>query len=106
MSTNHFAVVTHQDGQQITIQLQGDLDLAASGEFRSFMEPLVTDSTNQLTLDLSKLTYIDSTGIGILISIVKVRKAAEAPFFVEHIPSQVQKLFDMTGISKFLTSSQ
>ncbi|MDK8183188.1 STAS domain-containing protein [Paenibacillus sp. UMB4589-SE434] len=106
MSTNQFAVVTHQDGQQITIQLQGDLDLAASGEFRSFMEPLANDSTNQLTLDLSKLTYIDSTGIGILISIVKVRKAAGAPFFVENVPSQVQKLFDMTGISKFLTSSQ
>lgn len=105
MNGKKFNVETNQEGNQLTVFLQGELDLAAASEFRSFMEPLANDGEVSLILDLSKLTYIDSTGIGILISILKARSEMNAPLQVVHIPAQVQKLFDMIGISKFLASN-
>ncbi|MBG9791910.1 anti-sigma F factor antagonist [Paenibacillus dendritiformis] len=103
MNGNKFKVTTQQDQHQVTAHLQGDLDLAAAGEFRSLLESIVNDPALDLTLDLEKLTYIDSTGIGILISVLKLRKEQQAQFRIVHVPQQIQKLFDMTGISKFLT---
>ncbi|RJG25664.1 STAS domain-containing protein [Paenibacillus thiaminolyticus] len=103
MNGNKFNVTMQQDEHQVTVHLQGDLDLAAAGEFRSLLEPIVNDPALDLTLDLQKLTYIDSTGIGILISVLKLRKEQQAQFRIVHVPQQIQKLFDMTGISKFLT---
>ncbi|WP_028594882.1 STAS domain-containing protein [Paenibacillus assamensis] len=100
--SHKFTAVTLNEADGIRVKLQGELDLAAAGEFRTMMEPLAVDPSTRLTLDLSELSYIDSTGIGILISILKVRHAEQAPFFVENVPPHVQKLFDVTGISKFL----
>jgi anti-sigma B factor antagonist len=45
---------------------------------------------------------VDSTGIGILVSVLKARHANNAPFAVEAIPPNIRKLFDMTGITPFL----
>ncbi|UHA74767.1 STAS domain-containing protein [Paenibacillus sp. 481] len=101
--SNRFSVTMHKTENHVVIGLQGDLDLAAAGEFRAHMEPIVNDSTIELTLDLERLTYIDSTGIGILISILKVRHGMQSPFHIINVPQYVQKLFKMTGISKFLT---
>ncbi|WP_195575318.1 STAS domain-containing protein [Paenibacillus sp. 1001270B_150601_E10] len=101
MNGKKFNVTTAVEGTELTVYLQGELDLAAASEFRSYMEPLTSDGDISLTLDLSKLSYIDSTGIGILISILKARKEMNAPFQIVQIPAQVQKLFDMIGISKF-----
>ncbi|GAV13817.1 anti-sigma F factor antagonist [Paenibacillus sp. E194] len=103
MNGKKFAVKTVQQEGQVIVQTCGDLDLAAAKEFRSTMEPIVNDANTELTLDLKELTYIDSTGIGILISILKMRHEQKSAFRIVNVPTHVQKLFDMTGISKFLT---
>lgn len=106
MGTNKFSVMTEKEGNNLSVHLQGELDLAAAGEFRSFMEPIANDESLNLTLDLSKLTYIDSTGIGILISILKIRNANHSMLNVAKVPAHIQRLFDMTGITKFFSTSQ
>ncbi|WP_438349107.1 STAS domain-containing protein [Paenibacillus sp. FA6] len=94
------AQVESSDGA-CTVFLSGELDLSVSPEFRLVMEPLVGDSNVDLIIDLKELKYIDSTGIGILLSILKVRHSMSSKFIVQEVPPQIQKLFDMTGIAKF-----
>lgn len=106
MRTNKFSVITEQDDNNLSVHLQGELDLAAAGEFRVFMEPIANDESINLTLDLAQLTYIDSTGIGILISILKIRNAKQSKLSVANVPAHIQRLFDMTGISKFFSAAQ
>ncbi|MEK0317122.1 STAS domain-containing protein [Cohnella sp. 56] len=87
------------------VRIAGELDLEVASQMRSVMEPLMELSDRKLILNLRDLKYIDSTGIGILISIVKARHSRNAPFGVEEVPSTIQKLFDMTGITPFLAAS-
>ncbi|MGZ9583906.1 STAS domain-containing protein [Paenibacillus marinisediminis] len=101
MDTNTFSAVTVKEETQVRILLQGELDLAAASDFRALIEPIARDISVPLTLNLEKLSYIDSTGIGILISILKVRNSANALLRVEHVPAHIQRLLDMTGISQF-----
>jgi anti-sigma B factor antagonist len=87
-----------------TVFLSGELDLSVAPDFRLVMEPLVGNSEVDLIVNMKDMTYIDSTGIGILLSILKARHGMEARFAVEEVPPQIQKLFDMTGIAKFFQS--
>lgn len=104
MTTNKndkFNARTVSEEGKNTVYLSGELDLSVAPDFRLVMEPLVGDSEVDLAINLKELKYIDSTGIGILLSILKARHSANASFSVEEVPAQIQKLFDMTGIAKF-----
>lgn len=81
----------------------GELDLGTASEFRNTIEPLAAESQLPLTLNLRELTYIDSTGIGILVSVLKIRQASSAPFTLQEVPPKIRRLLDMTGLTKFLT---
>lgn len=89
-----------------TVYLTGELDLSVAPEFRLVMEPLVDSKEQDLIINMKDLKYIDSTGIGILLSVLKARHGMEARFEVQEVPAQIQKLFDMTGIAKFFVSQK
>ncbi|WP_223067780.1 STAS domain-containing protein [Paenibacillus caui] len=109
MNTNKsekFTTATQMDNRTCTVFLNGELDLSVAPDFRQVMEPLVENGDLDLILNLKDLKYIDSTGIGILLSILKVRHGMNAQFYVREVPAQIQKLFDMTGIAKFFASQE
>lgn len=93
-----------QDGV-CTVYLTGELDLSVAPEFRLVMEPLVVNQDQDLIVNMKDLNYIDSTGIGILLSVLKARHG-KGCFEVRDVPTQIQKLFDMTGIAKFFVSQK
>ncbi|AWB45984.1 anti-sigma F factor antagonist [Paenibacillus sp. CAA11] len=109
MNTNKnekFSATTQMQDGACTVFLNGELDLSVAPDFRQVMEPLVGDGNLDLIINLKDLKYIDSTGIGILLSILKVRHGMNAQFYVREVPDQIQKLFEMTGISKFFASQE
>ncbi len=101
-----FQAITETEGSICTVFLSGELDLSVAPDFRLVLEPLVGDKGLDLVINLKDLRYIDSTGIGILLSILKARHGLDVKFTVVEVPSQIQKLFDMTGISKFFAPQE
>lgn len=92
-------------GEANWIYLKGELDLSTAEEFRSIIEPLAQQADKALRLNVQELRYVDSTGLGILISILKMRDAMNAEFSIEEVPPKIKRLFDITGLSKFLPES-
>lgn len=85
------------------LYVEGELDLGTAEEFRSALEPLAADTERPLKLNLRELSYVDSTGIGIFVAALKVRQAAGKGLSVQEVPVKIRRLFDMTGLSRFLT---
>jgi anti-sigma B factor antagonist len=106
MAKNKFTLRTENRENQTIVFVGGEFDLEVATQMRAAMEPLIELADRRLTLNLQDLKYIDSTGIGILISIVKARHARSAPFDVEQVPTHISKLFDMTGITPFLAKAE
>lgn len=104
--SDKFQTTITTESNVCTVYLKGELDLSVAPEFRLVLEPLVGDTSLDLVINLKELKYIDSTGIGILLSILKARHGMDVKFTVEEVPPQIQKLFDMTGIAKFFTSQE
>ncbi|GGF95616.1 STAS domain-containing protein [Paenibacillus abyssi] len=101
--TDKFQLRTETKEGRCIVYVSGEFDLEVAAQMRAAMAPLVELTDRELTLNLRDLKYIDSTGIGILVSVLKARNAKQASFTVEAIPPTIRKLFDMTGITPFLT---
>ncbi|WP_270165213.1 STAS domain-containing protein [Paenibacillus sp. SYP-B4298] len=97
-----FHLRTETTEGKCTVYVSGEFDLEVASQMRAAMAPLIELTDRELILNLKDLQYIDSTGIGILVSVLKARHASQASFSVEAIPPTIRKLFDMTGITPFL----
>lgn len=84
----------------IVIIPEGDMDIYSSSQFRD----LVLDSYNEEKMDLlingEKLEYVDSTGLGALIGILKRVKEDDKKIYLSNIKPNIRKLFDITELDK------
>ncbi|MCD1261205.1 STAS domain-containing protein [Paenibacillus athensensis] len=100
-----FYIFKESDETENKVYLSGELDLFAAPELAATVETLVADEDRALVLDLRELKYIDSTGIGILVSMLKARAGMKRPFHIQHIPNHIRRLLDLTGVGRYLTGS-
>jgi anti-anti-sigma factor len=83
-------------GDDHTLVLSGELDMAAEDE----LETAIVSCANaaQLTLDLSQLTFMDSTGLTLVLLADDLCKAHEIEFALVPGPRQVQRVFEIAGL--------
>jgi anti-sigma B factor antagonist len=65
---NHTLV---QENQVATLRLSGELDAMSCPELRPVIDSLVSDGPDSVTVDLSQLELIDSSGVGAMVSLYK-----------------------------------
>ena len=88
------------EGNHLIIALEGRLDTMTAPE----LEAELSDSLAQaetLTLDLSKLDYISSAGLRVLLSAHKAM-SGKGGMKVKHCNEVVQEVFDVTGFADIL----
>ncbi len=85
------------------ISLVGELDENSAGFVR---ENLDRDFSNtfckQVILDLSNLSFMDSTGIGVLIGRYKKLKEKNIPIFLSNPSNHIDKILKMTAIYEIM----
>lgn len=59
------------DGDATTLQIRGELDALSAGELRPLLDRVVEDGRRDVTVDLSQLRLVDSSGVGALVSLYK-----------------------------------
>jgi anti-sigma B factor antagonist len=59
------------EAERTTLQIRGELDALSAAELRPLLDQLVEDGRRHVTVDLSELRLIDSSGIGALVSLYK-----------------------------------
>lgn len=101
MAAEKFSIDQRETDKAIVLHFRGELDLeVAATLFRDKLETVVYRTEKELVLDLTDLSYIDSTGIGILVSVLKIRNERKAALTVQNIPAGVRKLLEITGDRK------
>lgn len=82
------------------ISLKGELiDKMQANEMLTEIEKYITSSSNQFILDMSELKYLNSSGLGILISILtKVRKAG-GEVLIAGVTKKVNELLIITKLN-------
>jgi anti-anti-sigma factor len=81
-----------------TLVLRGQLDVASAAELNRRLLPLCRDATNAVLLDLRQLTFIDASGLQIMVVAKEVCARHETEFALVPGPEQVQRVFALTGL--------
>ncbi len=79
---------------------EGEIDIYTSTEFKDIIVDKTKEKQSDILIDGEKLDYLDSTGLGALISILKMAKKNEKDIYLENIKPNIRKLFDITDLDK------
>jgi anti-sigma B factor antagonist len=58
-------------GDETTLQIEGTLDAVTAPDLRPVVDQLVTEGRRSITLELSSLRLIDSSGVGLIVSLFR-----------------------------------
>ena len=93
-------ITKSMNGTNLTVVLEGRLDTTTAPELEKELKD-VADSVNELTLDFSKLDYISSAGLRVLLSAHKTM-SKKGGMKVTHVNEIVSEVFDVTGFADIL----
>ncbi len=80
------------------IKLFGELDIYVSSDFKDDVLEILEKNKDHLYLDLKELEYIDSTGLGALIALVKAANEIEKKVYLKDVNERIRKLFKITAL--------
>lgn len=86
------------------IQLAGELDHDSTPEIRELLPQLVFEQGQQLVIDLSGITFCDSSGISVLIAARNVALAAHSTIVLAAVPERVGRIFGVVGLDQVFPS--
>jgi anti-anti-sigma factor len=89
-------------GRGIVIAKQDRLTLANMPAVVGLVMPIL-DEVESLTMDLSDVSFIDSGGLVILVSLARTLESRKkGPLRLSNVDSNVQRLIDMCHLSQYL----
>jgi len=83
------------------IEVIGDMDLYSSFELKDVVAKMIAKNIKLYALDLAKVDYIDSSGIGVLIHIYSTIKKAGNKLKIVHVHGSVEKVIRLTKLSSY-----
>lgn len=82
----------------VEIQASGDLDMATTFKLEPEVERLLAqDGVRRLVLDLADVRFIDSAGIGALLSIRERAERLRVEMALTNVPTHVERVLELTG---------
>ncbi len=101
--TNRFEceIQTGEAGAECVLTVRGDIDLASAPDFETSLRTALEAVPSSITVDLAALTFIDSSGLRVLVSLSKEARSRGATLGLRNVPRHAQRVLDITGLSEW-----
>ena len=97
-------IKTHDDGRCLTLRLLGELDHAAAQEVMPGIEDAVEEYLpRRCVLDLSGLSFMDSSGIALILRSQQRMQLMEGSVVLRNVPEQARRVLDAAGIGRLVS---
>jgi anti-sigma B factor antagonist len=86
-------------GDKRSLSLVGSIDLSTRDDVvKAATAALAAGGGSALTIDMSGVTFMDSTGIGAIVEISNEARRAKVAFTLEQPSSRVRRILELTGL--------
>ena len=82
------------------ITLSGEIDIYNAPELKTSLLNLLDQNKGDIKIDCKDLKYIDSTGLGVLISALRKVKDYNGEIIIKNLKPYIYKIFSITGLDK------
>ena len=93
-----------EDRGWTVVAVTGELDIYAAPRLRSQLIDLIGSGVRRLVVDLDAVTFIDSTGLGVLIGALKRLRAAQGEMRLVATGEAVVRMLRVTGLHRVFAS--
>ncbi len=84
----------------VLVTLSGDVDVSTAADARRDLHGALAASQAGMIIDMSGLTFIDSTGLGVLIGVLRRLSAHDTPLVLVVRSPNIARIFTLTRLDK------
>ena len=89
----------NKDGIEI-VDVEGEIDVYTAPRLRELLIELVNSGSYQLVVNMEKVEFLDSTGLGVLVGGLKRVRAHDGSLDLVCTQERILKIFRITGLTK------
>ncbi|SER23199.1 STAS domain-containing protein [Piscibacillus halophilus] len=89
----------YKQNQTTVIKLSGEIDAYTAPELKDKLLGYLNEEGAEVHVDLEKVNYMDSTGLGVFISGLKTANEVNSSFKLINLQENVYRLFNITGLN-------
>lgn len=88
----------------LTLYIYGELDECSASNAKEILDKILLDNLNasNVVFDLSGLSFMDSTGIGLLIGRYKKLKQFNIPTYISGASINTEKVIELAGLYRIM----
>ncbi|HJV08086.1 MAG TPA: STAS domain-containing protein [Acidimicrobiales bacterium] len=87
------------------VYLVGELDMSTAPQLRDELVRLTSNGASQVTVDLSELAFVDSTGLSVLITGLKRMRESGGDLALRSPQPSTQRVLEITGLTEVFSIS-
>ena len=85
---------------KVTAVISGDIEMMIIKEFKTRLLDIGNNTDKDIDIDLSNVDYIDSSGIGVLITLLKLQKGKGKELKINKISPRVMDILKLSSLSE------
>ena len=87
--------------QGLTVcHIDGEIDINSSPMIKKSFDKLISQKTPKIVINLSKVTYVDSSGLATLVEILKNMRSYNGKMRLACMSPKIKSLFEITKLEK------
>ncbi|RKX26626.1 MAG: anti-anti-sigma factor [Candidatus Zixiibacteriota bacterium] len=92
-------IKSREEGNVVVFALSGRLDLASGATLKENLKKYFEKNATSIHLNLTEVEFINSSGLGALVSIMKEIRLRKGRLTLSNLASYVQEIFEITQLS-------
>ena len=84
------------------IKLYKIMDIDTTKHISTFLKTVIEGGVTKIIIDLIQLSFIDSTGIGILINSAKMIRANKGDIVLLNVSDSIEEIFEPVNLESFI----
>ena len=96
-------IEVHTIGNHDVVTVSGEVDIASAPSLRETLLSVLADGTHELVIDLDQVTFLDSTGIGVLVAAFRRASAEGGSMSLVCNSPRSMRVLEITGLTTVFT---
>lgn len=95
-----FILKEEKNGEKFFLRAEGEIDIYTCTKLKEKIYTILDTGAKDLAVDLSQVTYIDSTGLGVFIGVLRNLKEKGGSMELLNPTPRVEKVLRITGLDR------
>jgi anti-sigma B factor antagonist len=100
-----FEIDVTEDDESTLVRVTGEIDLATSPQLREALDRAIGDGVALVRLDMTGVTFLDSSGISVLVDAQQRLQDDSARLVLHGVGDRIKRVLEISGLGSFFELS-